>query len=134
MTPQDAEAALKNLEDLGTAVTAEQGETIRQALQTLATASDYPIFGVCVDSQSIGLTTLKEYAHSFGYDLTEALAQQCLAIGGAVYLKFNPRTQRCFADAYTGAYRGVLISFQSDFEDGYSGTHGHFPLDLFCEG
>ncbi|MFZ4729223.1 MAG: DUF1824 family protein, partial [Pseudanabaena sp.] len=34
-------------------------------------------------------------------------------------------------DNYQGAYRGVLISLHTDFTDGYSGTHGHFPLDLF---
>jgi Domain of unknown function (DUF1824) len=131
MTSLDAETLLRNHEDLGAAATAEQRESIGQALQVLTNAADYHIFGVCADSQPAGLDALQAYARHFGYDLGEAFDRQFSPISGAVYLKFNPRTQRCLADTYLGTYRGVLVSFQSDFEDGYRGTHGHFPLDLF---
>jgi Domain of unknown function (DUF1824) len=131
MTSQDAEALLRSHEDLGSAATAVQRETIRQALQVLTNAADYHIFGVCADSQAAGLDALQAYARHFGYELAETFEQQFSIVNGAVYLKFNPRTQRCFTDVYSGTYRGVLVSFQSDSEDGYSGTHGHFPLDLF---
>lgn len=133
MTSKTAEALLQNHEDLGSAATVEQRKTIRQALQALTDAADYLIFGICADNQLVGLAALKAYAHHFGYNLTDALAQQFSPIGGAVYLKFNPRTQRCLTNAYIGTYRGVLVSFQSDSLEGYSGTHGHFPLDLFVE-
>jgi Domain of unknown function (DUF1824) len=131
MTPDLAETLLRGHEDLGFAATAVQRETIRHALQALANTADYLIFGVCADSQLAGLAALKGYVHHFGYDLTDALAQPFSQISGAVYLKFNPRSQRFLMDGYTGAYRGVLVSFQSDIAQGYSGTHGHFPLDLF---
>jgi hypothetical protein len=131
MTSNDAEALLRNHEDLGTAATSVERETICEALQVLTTAADYHIFGVCADSQTAGLDALQAYARHFGYDLTATFEQQSSSVSGAVYLKFNPRTQRCFTDVYPGTYRGVLVSFQSDSEDGYRGTHGHFPLDLF---
>jgi Domain of unknown function (DUF1824) len=134
MTSQSAEALLRNHEDLGAAATAAQRATICEALQVLTNAADYHIFGVCADSQTVGLDSLQAYARYFGYELAETFAQQFPSVSGAVYLKFNPRTQRCLADSYSGTYRGVLVSFQSDFEDGYSGTHGHFPLDLFGKG
>jgi Domain of unknown function (DUF1824) len=128
---QDAEALLRGHEDLGAAATMAQRENIRRALQVLTNAADYHIFGVCADSQSVGLDALQAYARHFSYELAETFKQQFSSVNGAVYLKFNPRTQRCFTDVYSGTYRGVLVSFQSDSESGYSGTHGHFPLDLF---
>ncbi len=35
-----------------------------------------------------------------------------------------------YLDQYTGEYRGVLVSCQSE-DDLIAGTYGHFPLDLF---
>jgi Domain of unknown function (DUF1824) len=130
MTTQTAEALLRGHEDLGEAATSEQRSIIRQLLETLSEASDYHIFGVCADNQPLGLTALQQYASHFGYDWTQTLNQPLSLVDGAVYLKYNPHTKRYFADSYTGTYRGVLISFQS-VANGYSGTHGHFPLNLF---
>ncbi|MCG9889754.1 MAG: DUF1824 family protein [Thermosynechococcaceae cyanobacterium MS004] len=122
---------LRNYEDLGAGATAEQRETIRQALHELAQAADYQIFGFCAENQATAIAALSQYAQHFSYKLSDTLIAEIPSLEGAVYLKFNPRTQRCFADVYTGTYRGALVSFQSDFSEGYSGTHGHFPLDLY---
>ncbi len=130
MTTQTAEALLREYEDLGEAATLEQRATIRQLLETLSEAADYHIFGVCADNQPLGLAALQQYASHFGYDWAETLNQSLSLVDSAVYLKYNPHTKRYFADSYTGTYRGMLVSFQS-VADGYSGTHGHFPLNLF---
>jgi Domain of unknown function (DUF1824) len=131
ITISAAEQVLQDLKDLDQTATAEQRTQIQAALQTLTAAADYQMFGVCAEQQLAGLQALQSYAQHFGYLLTEAMGQELPQVAGAVYLKFNPRSQRLYVDGYNGTYRGVLVSFQSDLADGYSGTHGHFPLDLF---
>ncbi len=132
MTTLAAEEILWDLKDLDQTATTQQRTEIQAALQTLTAAADYHIFGVCAEQQSAGLQALQGYAQYFGYVLTTAMGQELPQIAGAVYLKFNPRSQRLYVDTYNGNYRGVLVSFQSDVADGYGGTHGHFPLDLFA--
>lgn len=131
MTTLAAEQVLWDLKDLDQNATAQQRTEIQAALQTLTAAADYHIFGVCAEQQAAGLQALQGYAQYFGYVLTATMGQDLPQIAGAVYLKFNPRSQRLYVDTYSGAYRGVLVSFQSEVADGYGGTHGHFPLDLF---
>jgi Domain of unknown function (DUF1824) len=131
MTILEADQALRKLQDLGAAATAEQRAAICQCLQVLTEAADYHTIGMCADDQAVGLTALRSYAKYFGYDITADLAAASPAINGSVYLKFNPRSNRLYIDTYQGDYRGGLVSFQSDLADGYNGTHGHFPLDLF---
>ncbi len=133
MTIQLAEKILWDFKDLDQTATAEQRLQIRAALQTLTAEVDYQIFGVCADQQLVGLQALREYAHHCGHRLPATLVQELPQLTGSVYLKFNPRSQRLYVDAYNGTYRGVLVSFQSDVVQGYSGTHGHFPLDLFAD-
>jgi Domain of unknown function (DUF1824) len=132
MTPQQAQDTLRDARDLGVTATQEQRGALREALQTLSQKSSYQIFGVCAADWAEGITALRSYAREFDQEFSETLEQQMPHVDGAVYLKFNPRTQRCHIDSYTGSYRGVLVSFQSDFADGYSDTHGHFPLDLYA--
>jgi len=68
----------------------------------------------------------------------EALRQAILTLPedqpelGAVYIKYNTQRQASYLDSYTGTYRGVLVSCQSE-NDQLVGTYGHFPLDLFSE-
>ena len=131
MTILEADQALRKLQDLGAAASVEQRSTIRDSLQILTKAADYHTIGMCADDQTIGLTALHSYAKYFGYDITADLVTALPTISGAVYLKFNPRSNRLHLDTYQGDYRGGLVSFQSDLADGYSGTHGHFPLDIF---
>ncbi len=126
-----AEKVLWDLKDLEPNATATQREQIQAALQALQASADYLIFGVCAEQSLAGQQALSSYAQHFGYEITAKLKQELPTITGPVYLKFNPRSQRLYMDSYNGPYRGVLVSFQSDLADGYSGTHGHFPLDLF---
>jgi hypothetical protein len=131
MTISETDQALRKLQDLGAAASVEQRESIRQSLQVLTKAADYHTIGVCADNQTTGLTALHSYSKYFGYDITADLVIALPTINGSVYLKFNPRSNRLYIDTYQGDYRGGLVSFQSDLADGYNGTHGHFPLDLF---
>lgn len=100
---------------------------IRQALLLLSKHSDYQILGICADTTAQGLLALTTYATALSYQPNCNLA----TIDGAIYLKFNPNTGLCYLDSYTGAYRGVLVSFQSSEEGDINDMYGHFPLDLF---
>jgi hypothetical protein len=129
LTVADAERILWELSDLDIeSATAERRSQIREALDYLTKQADYHIFGICADTTDAALCSLQSYAANFRYELPEA---NLSAIADGVYLKYNPRSHRYHADNYKGTYRGVLLSFHTDFTDGYSGTHGHFPLDLF---
>ncbi len=107
--------------------TLEQQTQLRQALQTVVEKCDRQIFGVCANSLTAGVTALDSYLQALG----QKAALEFEPLDGPVYLKFNPSTGRCYRDVYTGPHRGVLVSCQSDFEDGINGTYGHLPLDLF---
>jgi hypothetical protein len=129
LTVADAERILWELSDLDVAsATIERRSQIREALDYLTKQADYHIFGICADTIAEALQALQNYAAHFRYELPEA---DLSAIAEGVYLKYNPRSRRYHLDNYKGTYRGVLISLHTDFTDGYSGTHGHFPLDLF---
>jgi Domain of unknown function (DUF1824) len=131
MTIQEADQALRKLQDLGAEASSENRAAIRQGLQTLTEAADYHLIGMCADNQTTGLAALHSYVKQFGYEIGADLVTALPVIAGAVYLKFNPRSNHLYIDTYQGDYRGGLVSFQSDLADGYNGTHGHFPLDLF---
>jgi Domain of unknown function (DUF1824) len=131
MTIPEADQALRKLQDLGATASTEQRESICKCLQVLTEAADYHTIGICADDRAVGLAALQSYAKYFGYDITADLLTDLPVISGVVYLKFNPRSNRLYIDTYQGDYRGGLISFQSDLADGYNGTYGHFPLDLF---
>lgn len=102
---------------------------LRQALATVLPHSDYQIFGICAGTASEAIAALNQYTDAFGYDRAPHLDP----IDGAVYIKYNPRSGLCYIDGYEGNERGVLISCQSDYDDGVRDTYGHFPLDLFSE-
>jgi hypothetical protein len=131
MTIQAAERVLLELKDLDVNANIEQRDRIQYALATLMPSSDYQIFGVCAASQAEGVLALESYAEYFGYLLIPGTTESLPQTEGSVYLKYNPRTRSCYIEGYTGTHRGVLVSFHSDVEDGYKGTHGHFPLNLF---
>jgi hypothetical protein len=129
LTVADAERILWELSDLEPdSPDLEQRQQICEALDYLTKQSSYHIFGICADRTETALKAMGEYAHHFRYALPEP---ELPIIDNGIYLKYNPRTRRYHTDNYQGQYRGVLISFHTDFTDGYSGTHGHFPLDLF---
>ncbi|HEY9670684.1 MAG TPA: DUF1824 family protein [Waterburya sp.] len=101
--------------------------SIRQALLLLAEHSDFQILGICADTATQGLLALKHYAQALGYQPPLGLEP----IDGSIYIKFNPKNGISYLDSYTGTHRGVLVSFQSAYEDGVNDMYGHLPLDLF---
>jgi hypothetical protein len=129
LTIVDAERVLWELSDLDIdTATLERRSQICEALDYLTRQADYHIFGICAETTEEAFQALQNYAAHFRYELPET---DLLVIADGVYLKYNPRSRRYYSDNYKGTYRGVLLSFHTDFTDGYSGTHGHFPLDLF---
>ncbi|MFN5764330.1 MAG: DUF1824 family protein [Pseudanabaena sp.] len=129
LTIADAERILWELSDLDQeSATSERRSQICEALDYLTKQADYHIFGICADTTAEALQALQNYADHFRYELPNA---DLSAIIDGVYLKYNPRSRRYHLDNYKGAYRGVLISLQTDFTEGYSGPHGNFTLYLF---
>ncbi len=142
MTADDAQRLLWELSDLPPqTLTVNQRQDLINALDWLTSRSEYHTFGICADSLWLALNALGGYASHFNYNIPVELGrlkeanpdnqQPSSSTEVGVYLKFNPRTYRYKIDTYVGRERGVLITFQSDFESDYLGTHGYFPLDLF---
>lgn len=102
---------------------------LRQALLTVTQASDYQILGICADTFTQGMQALESYAAALEYAPTLNLP----VIEGAVYIKFNPKSGLCYASAYGGEHRGVLVSCQSADETGVNEMFGHLPLGLFMK-
>jgi hypothetical protein len=105
-------------------------DLVRRSLLWVAEQSDYQMLGICADSLEQGVATLAAYAEALGYQPNLALAPVAEEAAG-VYIKFNPNSDGCYASAYEGEHRGVLVSCQSAFEDGVNEMYGHLPLDLF---
>jgi hypothetical protein len=103
---------------------------IRQALLTLLPEIDRVMLGICADDWEQGIQALTQYAGA----LNLPLLLPTPALSGAIYIKFNPSSPTCYASAYLGTDRGVLIAAQSDYTDRLNEMFGHLPLDLFAEG
>lgn len=102
---------------------------LQSALLCITQESDWENLGVCADNTQQGLKALENYLLAMGYEPN--FDQQSLQqLREPVYIKFNTSKMSYFQDAYTGEYRGVLVSCQSE-EDSIAGTYGHLPLGLF---
>ena len=128
------EEALKLLKEYGCiqlkiAQSPEEEEALRQAILLVNQGSESINLGICADNNQEGFKTLKSYLQALGYPLPNILPED-QPEQGAVYIKYNTQRQASYLDSYTGTYRGVLISCQSENEE-LVGTYGHFPLDLF---
>jgi Domain of unknown function (DUF1824) len=118
--------------DLGASAEGLDLETVRAALQLVAQASEYQIFGICADDAAQGQQALHAYLAALGYADRPAVADSENApSAGAIYIKYNPKLGRCHSDNYIGEHRGVLVSCQSAYEHEVNETFGHLPLDLF---
>lgn len=106
-------------------------EQIRNSLKLITSLSTSQNLGICADNFQQGFTTLVSYLEALDYklNLTQEKASQN---SEPVYLKFSTQKMSYYSDKYTGEYRGVLVSFQSE-DDQIAGTYGHFPLDLFAD-
>jgi len=102
---------------------------IRDALKAFNEAADYETLGVCADTLAIAQTALESYVAVFSRPVQLALE----ARNGPVFLKFNTLKGAWYLDGYTGASRGVLVSFHASEPevDLINGTYGPFPFDLF---
>jgi Domain of unknown function (DUF1824) len=128
LTVEEAHSSLKQFDCLKPDVVVDR-DRLRQALLLVAAQSDYQILGICAETFAQGCQALQDYASALGYALSLNLSR----IEGSTYIKFNPRLDSCYVDAYTGAYRGVLVSCQSDDTAGINEMYGHLPLNLFAE-
>ncbi len=108
----------------------EEKSKTRAALLLLTKLSDYQMLGVCASSLKEGFSALKPYLEAIGYN-SSTLDDSAFQVEGPVYIKFNGKRESYHADSYTGEYRGVLVSCQSEDGEGVNGTYGHLPLDLF---
>jgi Domain of unknown function (DUF1824) len=116
------------LESRSLATHADQTQ-LQQALQTVCAASDRQLFGICADSLEQGVAALQSYLQALGYPERYPLD----LMEGPVFIKCNPGRGKCYREAYTGSHRGVLVSCQSDLEEGLNETYGHLPLNLWEE-
>lgn len=99
----------------------------RAALKSVAAASDDQILGILAETFEAGVQALTSYATALGYTVKPNLEP----VDGPVYIKFNPQTDLCYCESYSGDHRGVLVSCQSAVEGGLNQMYGHLPLDLW---
>jgi hypothetical protein len=107
---------------------------LQQALLLVGAASDRQLFGICADSLVQGMEALRSYLRALEYEPEKYADTYMLEpIDGPVFIKCNPERGKCYRESYTGQHRGVLVSCQSDLEDGLNETYGHLPLNLWDE-
>lgn len=129
MTLEQAHSLLSSFDCANPRKTSEISvETLKDALLILNSHADYHIFGICADDMRQGYGTLEQYADALGDDLDV----ECPEWDGPVYVKYNTKTGLFHVDTYVGDHRGVLVSFQSAYEQGVNDLYGHFPLGLFA--
>jgi hypothetical protein len=104
-------------------------EELRNSLLLVTSLSSSQNLGICAENFQQGFAALASYLEAFGYqsNLERDNVSQSLS---PVYLKFSTQKMFYYSKKYTGEYRGVLVSIQSE-DDLIAGTYGHFPLDLF---
>ena len=104
-------------------------EELRNSLLLVTSLSSSQNLGICADNFQQGFAALTSYLEALGYQSN--LEQENVSISSKpVYLKFSTQKMSYYSKKYTGEYRGVLVSIQSE-DDLIAGTYGHFPLDLF---
>ncbi|MGB5595003.1 MAG: DUF1824 family protein [Crocosphaera sp.] len=133
-TPLNADDALKILNDYSCLQIKivdfdSDKDKLRQAIKIVSDLCETENIGICADNFQEGFKTLKSYLKALGFssDLEKSTA---IPKETPVYIKFNTEAMSYYVDNYTGSYRGVLISCQSDAHQ-LVGTYGHFPLNLF---
>jgi len=104
-------------------------EELRSALLLVTSLSSSQNLGICADDFQQGFAVLTSYLEAFGYQCNLTKENGSLSLS-PVYLKFSTQKMSYYSKQYTGKYRGVLVSIQSE-DDLIVGTYGHFPLNLF---
>lgn len=121
MTPQEAETILADPKS--------DPALMKQALLLRVQAADYMMLGICADSLVAGSATLGSYLDAFGATMPDLLAEDSEQPG--IFVKYNGKTGTCYASAYLGTERGVIVSCYSPDTDGNNATYGGLPLNLF---
>lgn len=103
---------------------------LQQALLLITRHCESENLGICADHASQGFATLSSYLQALGYEVAFG-PESIPKLESPVYIKFNTQRMAHFVDTYTGEYRGVLVSCQSE-DEAIAGTYGHLPLDLFA--
>lgn len=104
-------------------------EQLRNSLLMITNLASSQNLGICADDSQQGFATLTNYLAALGYQ-NDFEGENVPHSSEPVYIKFNTQKMSYYLDEYTGKYRGVLVSCQSE-DDLIAGTYGHFPLDLF---
>jgi hypothetical protein len=104
-------------------------EQLRNSLLLITSLSSSKNLGICADDSQQGFAALASYLAALGYQINFE-QENVLESSEPVYLKFNTQKMSYYLNKYTGKYRGVLVSCQSE-DDLIAGTYGHFPLSLF---
>lgn len=123
---------LKSYDDSSPALNTESLpsiEELRRSLLLISKLSPAKNLGICADNSQQGFTALSSYLKAFGYS-SDFAQEKITHSWEPVYLKFSTQKMSYYLDDYTGKYRGVLISCQTEDEQ-IAGTYGHFPLNLF---
>ncbi len=103
-------------------------ESVYEALTLVLNGSEYQLIGICAENYAEGALTLQQYLVAFGYETMPTFADP----GQPIYIKYNSKTETCYAKPYDGDHRGVIVSCQSSYDDEVNETFGHLPLDLFA--
>ncbi|NET88990.1 MAG: DUF1824 family protein [Kamptonema sp. SIO1D9] len=104
---------------------------LREALLLISGLSESENLGVCADNSQQGFAALSSYLQAMGYQSNFDSAA-ITPVEKPVYIKYNTQKKAYYLDSYTGEYRGVLVSCQSE-DDRVNGVYGHLPLNLFSE-
>lgn len=110
--------------------TLEEKTRLQQALLLIARDCESENLGICADNASQGFSALSSYLQALGYKIAFG-PESIPKLETPVYIKFNTQRMAHWVDTYSGEYRGVLVSCQSE-DDAIAGTYGHLPLDLFA--
>ena len=97
-----------------------------------AAAQPEVLLGVLSGDVRLAVRALRDWCAALGLPYTvpesrAAGAPNVAAIRGPAYIKFNSATRLCYATAYNGRDRGVLLQLGQQ-------QLGHLPLGLFDEG
>ncbi len=102
---------------------------IRAALLILLPSIEHIMLGICASNWAEGILALKEYSQAFDLPILVPVSE----LTGVIYIKYNPKIPICYASAYEGTERGVLIAAQSEDPSKLNDMFGHLPLNLFSD-
>ncbi len=110
-------------------LSAEQKQSVREALLWLNEMSEYQTLGICASDIKAAEAALKGYIAALSQPINVDIPEQ----EGAVFLKFNTLKNAWYVDGYSGDSRGVLVTYHTSEPelDEVNGTYGPFSLDLF---